>query len=248
MDENQSTVATDPDPALEKLRLEISELKERQARPWTVRLTVPVLIASLAGSFSAWLFSDSLSDQTLADIRKSVLASYFTVDNNTTGKRRQILDFVDQVLVDDARLKAWVSRERAAMEKTEQHVKAEMEEIDRELGGIDTQLQQLLGSDPALQKAWDRHLECREPEQSPRDFENRAISTSPPSLRQVGSVSQGDANVQETGHQDHSSALNPPSRTPNTAQKVDQLRKLSEKKKELKKRRKRQLSTVGPFG
>ncbi|MEM9454939.1 MAG: hypothetical protein AAGF11_12220 [Myxococcota bacterium] len=114
---------------VQRLWLELHALKEDRARPWLVRLAVPVLIASLAGSFSAWLFSDSLVEQTRADMRKSVLDTYFGLNNIEVGKRKQILNFVEQVLADDPKFGPWVVVERKELEKTSQAVAKELERL-----------------------------------------------------------------------------------------------------------------------
>lgn len=111
---------------IEKSRLELAQLIAEHKRPWIVRIVFPVLIVSLAGSFSTWIFGDSLAARTKADMRRDVLTAYFSIDNEMTGKRGQILLFVESVLSDDPELRAWALQEKKRISITE---KAHMEEI-----------------------------------------------------------------------------------------------------------------------
>jgi hypothetical protein len=133
------------DAELHKLRAETQKLDTERAqlggRTWAVRVMLPTLLGSTAAAWASLVFSDSLVERTRAEIRRDVLQAYFGVDNDTPGKREQIINFVDALADEDEVLAAWAAKERQIIEAGKLELEGDMGAADQRLKRHDAQLE-----------------------------------------------------------------------------------------------------------
>lgn len=120
----------------ERAKLEAEAAQLRPAR-WAVRTLLPTVVGAFAVAAASYWFSDSLTEESRATIRRDVLAQYFKLENTSPGKREQLLRFVESIAHDDPFLMNWVEEEGPAVatayEKAEADETAAREE-ERQLG------------------------------------------------------------------------------------------------------------------
>lgn len=102
---------------IDKLRSETEKLRADARHPW-LKVGLAALLTSLGAGAGGYLFGDSLKARSQAEIRKEVLKTYFSIDNNVLGKRKQVLTFIRSTLSnDDPELAAWLNTESAVVDR-----------------------------------------------------------------------------------------------------------------------------------